>query len=182
METTRDLIYWRTARGEFLKLDERLLLRRLARNIAGRFNNPTIINIGVSWGASVHCLYAGAPNTNIVGIDIDYLTRPVRGAEYLPINVNFIIADSARLKYDEPVHLVFVDGDHSYNGVKGDIDNWSPRVVAGGLMVFHDYNPQPKDAERLAGVKQAIDEWYNQAQGWREVDTTRSIITFRRVE
>jgi len=37
-----------------------------------------------------------------------------------------------------PLDLLFIDGDHSYEGVKADFDNYSPLVRPGGLIVFHD--------------------------------------------
>lgn len=39
-----------------------------------------------------------------------------------------------RLRFD----VLFIDGDHSYEQVKLDYENWSPLVVRGGLIVFHD--------------------------------------------
>lgn len=38
-----------------------------------------------------------------------------------------------------PVDLVFVDGDHSYRGAKGDILAWLPNIKEGGIMAVHDY-------------------------------------------
>jgi predicted O-methyltransferase YrrM len=37
--------------------------------------------------------------------------------------------------------LLFIDGDHSYQGVKADFENYSPLVREGGLAVFHDIVP-----------------------------------------
>jgi cephalosporin hydroxylase len=37
-----------------------------------------------------------------------------------------------------PLDLLFIDGDHSYEGVKADFSNFSPLVSPGGLIVFHD--------------------------------------------
>jgi cephalosporin hydroxylase len=37
-----------------------------------------------------------------------------------------------------PLDLLFIDGDHSYVGVKADFSNFSPLVGTGGLIVFHD--------------------------------------------
>jgi cephalosporin hydroxylase len=34
--------------------------------------------------------------------------------------------------------LLFIDGDHSYDGVKRDFEMYSPLVKDGGLVVFHD--------------------------------------------
>jgi len=40
-----------------------------------------------------------------------------------------------------PLDLLFIDGDHSYDGVKADFANYSPLVRPGGLIVFHDIVP-----------------------------------------
>lgn len=36
--------------------------------------------------------------------------------------------------------LLFIDGDHSYEGAKQDFDLYFPIVKEGGLVVFHDYS------------------------------------------
>jgi predicted O-methyltransferase YrrM len=40
-----------------------------------------------------------------------------------------------------PLDLLFIDGDHSYAGVKADFANYSPLVRPGGLIVLHDIVP-----------------------------------------
>lgn len=39
---------------------------------------------------------------------------------------------------NEPIELIFIDGDHGYEGVKEDFDIWFPKVIPGGIMAFHD--------------------------------------------
>ena len=39
------------------------------------------------------------------------------------------------------IDILFIDGDHSYNGVKKDYINYSPFVKDKGLIVFHDIIP-----------------------------------------
>jgi predicted O-methyltransferase YrrM len=34
----------------------------------------------------------------------------------------------------------FIDGDHTYEGVKADFEMYSPLVRSGGLIAFHDIN------------------------------------------
>jgi len=41
-------------------------------------------------------------------------------------------------KFKEPIEILFIDGDHSYEGVLGDIDNWAPKIISGGWILFHD--------------------------------------------
>jgi hypothetical protein len=36
------------------------------------------------------------------------------------------------------VDFLFIDGDHSYEGVKKDFEMYSPLVKSGGLIAFHD--------------------------------------------
>jgi len=36
------------------------------------------------------------------------------------------------------VDLLFLDGDHSYEGVRSDFENYAPLVRPGGLIAFHD--------------------------------------------
>lgn len=38
----------------------------------------------------------------------------------------------------EPVDLLFIDGDHTYKGVRADYESYSPLVRPGGLVAFHD--------------------------------------------
>ena len=52
------------------------------------------------------------------------------------------------------VRLLFVDGAHTYEAVKADIDAWLPRVVPGGVVVFDDY----LESKPSWGVRQAVDE------------------------
>jgi len=44
-----------------------------------------------------------------------------------------------------PVDFLFIDGDHSYEGVKRDFELWSPLVRSGGLIAFHDMRPDHPD-------------------------------------
>lgn len=42
-----------------------------------------------------------------------------------------------------PLGLVFIDGGHAYDTVLTDYRSWSPHVVRGGLLAFHDVFPDP---------------------------------------
>lgn len=37
-----------------------------------------------------------------------------------------------------PVRLLFIDADHSYEGVKADHEAWRPHLAEGALVAFHD--------------------------------------------
>jgi hypothetical protein len=53
--------------------------------------------------------------------------------------------------------FVFIDGDHSYDGVKRDIIEWYPLIKKGGLICGHDYGHS-----RIGEVKRAVDEQFGE--------------------
>ncbi|MBS1112493.1 MAG: cephalosporin hydroxylase related enzyme [Nitrospirae bacterium] len=42
-----------------------------------------------------------------------------------------------------PLDFAFIDGDHTYEGVKKDFELYGPLVRPGGLIAFHDILPRP---------------------------------------
>jgi predicted O-methyltransferase YrrM len=45
---------------------------------------------------------------------------------------------------NDPIDMLFIDGDHSYEGVRQDYINYSPLVRPGGMIVLHDcYGIEP---------------------------------------
>lgn len=60
----------------------------------------------------------------------------------------------------EEFDLVFVDGDHSYEGAKADLENWGRRVRSGGQVLVHDATPN------FPGVCKAIDGWKADPAVW----------------
>src|SRR5262249_23484856 len=43
----------------------------------------------------------------------------------------------------KPLDLLFIDGDHRYEGVRSDFEMYAPLVAEGGLIGFHDIVPGP---------------------------------------
>jgi len=73
--------------------------------------------------------------------------------EVIKGDCNIVIKDLQGLKGS--VDMVFIDGDHSYEGVKKDILNYKPLIRKGGLLCGHDYGTTVKEAvdELLPGAK-----------------------------
>jgi predicted O-methyltransferase YrrM len=57
-------------------------------------------------------------------------------------------ASRYRHRYD----YVYIDGDHSYEGVKLDYELFWPRLNRGGLMLLHDISEKGKVGEGVYGV------------------------------
>jgi predicted O-methyltransferase YrrM len=52
---------------------------------------------------------------------------------------------------DDSVDILYIDGDHSYDGVYSDLDNYYSKVRSGGLIIGDDYNEN--------GTEKAITNW-----------------------
>ncbi|MCT7955682.1 TylF/MycF/NovP-related O-methyltransferase [Laspinema palackyanum] len=76
--------------------------------------------------------------------------------------------------------FIFVDGDHTYPGVKQDILNYFPLLAPEGIMMFHDYLPVLNDQNRDAiffhhgnqepGIRQACQELMENTYGCEILD------------
>jgi hypothetical protein len=55
---------------------------------------------------------------------------------------------------DEYLDLIYIDGDHTYNGVKNDLNISYKKVKDGGYICGHDYTSQ-----MFEGVVRAVDEF-----------------------
>jgi len=63
--------------------------------------------------------------------------------------------------FDEPIELLFVDGSHEEDDVRHDWDTWVPKVVEGGVVMFHDTvwhaGPRRVVAERIFASRHVKD-------------------------
>ncbi|MCB1786254.1 MAG: class I SAM-dependent methyltransferase [Gammaproteobacteria bacterium] len=60
---------------------------------------------------------------------------------------------------------IYVDGDHSYRGVKRDIEQSVRKLKADGILVFNDYTVWSSKSAFPYGVVTAVNELVN--EGWR---------------
>ena len=112
-----------------------------------------ILEIGAAGGGTSFLLSRIAlPDSFIVSVDIDLATplrlamrawaRPrqrtlgLRRDSHSPETVREVAG-----LMGGPLDLLFIDGDHSYEGVKADFESYGPLVRAGGLIAFHDIIP-----------------------------------------
>ena len=58
------------------------------------------------------------------------------------LNINLIkntSAEAAKMFDDNSISLLHIDGDHSYNGVKADLNNYWSKIKSGGIIINDDY-------------------------------------------
>ena len=145
-------------------------------DVAETFGDKKInyVEVGAYAGGS-SCLMLQRPNTTIVSID---LGEPISKGEVLENviiyknNNNYykyiqgnsqvvetknkvieVLHNSRVLGYTNKIHVLFLDGDHSFNGVMADFVMYSDLVNVGGYIIFDDYNDSVYSPE----VKQAVD-------------------------
>lgn len=161
---------------------ERELLRDTAILVEGEFDKPTIVNIGIYMGASCYCLRVGAPHCQLYGVDINGWDKLGDTPELRRVlDMTLLQGDSREIEFDQPIHLIFVDGAHQQYIVEEDIKNWVlPHVVPGGYVLFHDAAwPKGSQFYRIAmGVSKAIELLGGE---WTEQEPVKSIRWFRRV-
>jgi predicted O-methyltransferase YrrM len=133
--------------GEFIRLDPwegELLFMLAARAKLG------ILEIGRYNGGSVFLLACANAAVPIHSIDNqpqdDARLQQLLDRASVGQNVDLIVGDSQNARYPQvgPIDLLFVDGDHSYEGVTADLRNWYDLVSVGGHIVLHDcYHGSP---------------------------------------
>lgn len=105
---------------------------------------PVIANIGAGVGTSAVAMLEVRPDAFIFSFD----TKPKPEEKTAVVKCGFdpgrvvrVLGRSDETGFYMPVDfdLVFVDGDHSDQGVLGDIETFLPKVKPGGFILFHDY-------------------------------------------
>lgn len=77
---------------------------------------------------------------------LDTFVRPIRGDSREVIK---------SWDKNERIAILHVDGDHAYEGVKADIDNYIPYLGINGIVIFDDYDSMHPD------VRKAVHELLN---------------------
>jgi len=60
--------------------------------------------------------------------------------------------------FPEKLDMLFIDGDHSYEGCLGDFENWIDHIKFGGVLAFDDYGENKHGDETWPAVRKVIDE------------------------
>jgi predicted O-methyltransferase YrrM len=168
-----------TTRGE---------LETLYRLAAELPPGATIVELGSYLGASTCFLAAGAAvnGARVVAIDMwknetmpdglrDTFADFQRNISGVANRVRILRKRTAEITAEDvqpPVHLAFIDADHSYEATKADAAVMAPYLVPQGLMVFHD-------ATTFAGVGQAVGELLASGE-WVLVGRQESLVWIRR--
>lgn len=78
------------------------------------------------------------------------------------------------------VDLIFIDGDHSYDGLLSDWRAWSPLVASGGVVCLHDSRSTPERPIDDAGSVRATSEVVRKDPAFELVDEIDSLTVVRK--
>lgn len=90
-------------------------------------------------------------------------------------------AKDALLSLPPQVDFIFVDGDHSYEGLKEDWQIVRHILRAGGIAAFHDVNSQPEVRASCEGAIQCFEELIITDPDFQLVETCESLHVMMRV-
>ncbi len=100
--------------------------------------NGTLLEIGRKFGGSTVIMASALSTGKLYSIDVVRHTEAEKNTESLSGKIVFIDGNSSKCKWEKKIDLLFIDGDHSYEGVKSDVKHFCPWVELGGYVVFHD--------------------------------------------
>ena len=152
--------------------------------------NPVILEIGIFRGEFLDYIFNNCNVGSLDGVDLfegdtcsgdqdgNNLTYYNIGKSYLELsekykntsNVKLFKSDSVAYLQSKPNNyydIIYIDGDHTYNGVKNDITNAFNKIKNGGYIMGHDYEMNMDKARTVYdfGTKKAVTEFcdnYNQ--------------------
>lgn len=75
----------------------------------------------------------------------------------------------------EPIDMLFIDADHSYQAVRRDWDDWSPYVKAGGIIALHDSR-----SLKYPGPLKLVQEISAVEVAYRNVEEVATLTVFER--
>lgn len=137
----------------------------IARYAAGR---KRVAEIGV-WHGVTTCrlLEAMAPDGTLLAIDPFPKNRFGFSSQRIIAQKTVMPFDRGRIVWlrttgakavSEPatktlsgIDFIFIDGDHSFDGLRGDWEAWSPLIAPGGLVALHDSCSTPTNNIDTAG-------------------------------
>lgn len=125
----------------------------------------TMVIIGAGPGVMLLAAREGGLEFPILLIDIQttlYAQTHLQMAG-LESHIMYLVSDSSTVGRDwqGDVDFLIIDGDHSYNGVKADLDAWLPHVAHHGTVFIHDYDATGTrfaNQERYPGTADAISD------------------------
>lgn len=99
------------------------------------------------------------------------ITRAGVAARVVPM---IMTSEEAASRWNQPIRLLWIDGDHRYEPVKLDFTLWEPHLVEGGILAMHD-------TIRKKGPKRVLWEDVFRSNRFQEIAIVDNITAVRKV-
>jgi predicted O-methyltransferase YrrM len=152
-----------------LNIAEGALLYKFCKKVA----DGNLLEIGRKYGGSTVLMSASLNRGHLYSLDIAMNSDVEKNVGSYKNKVTFITADSKEIEWKLPLDLVFIDGDHSYSGVKSDIKKYHKYVKDNGYIVFHDIIGKKKELYPLL-------ERFLFRKGWVEAGRADSMLVVQK--
>ncbi len=131
---------------------ERFLLFELACSVPSQ---GVIVEVGSYLGASTSFLAVGGDRRGAKVYAVDTWSNRGMSEGIRDTYAEFVTNTAAHARtivplrgestelaagFRQRIDLLFIDGDHSHEGVCADLNAWLPKVKEGGIVAFHDYS------------------------------------------
>jgi predicted O-methyltransferase YrrM len=161
----------------------------LARHAAGR---RRLVEIGVWHGVTTRRLRGAMHPQGVLsavdpfpvgrlGFSVQQHIAHREVSEVTNGHVTWLRTTGAAAACDHPhVDFVFIDGDHSEDGLLADWRAWSPLVEPGGIVALHDSRSTPERRIDAAGSVKVTNEVILRDQRFAVVDAVDSLTVVRK--
>ena len=153
--------------------------------LAGMAPRGVAVELGVYKGGSLS-VWCGARESDDLVYAVDTWAAPKwsaaesayyaqitqHGLEVTTLKVNSW--DAADLIPDD-IAFLFIDSTHNHTGFPLDFDAWMPKIMPGGVVVFHDYGSWKPDIV----VQDIVDAWHK-GSNWFALGVVGSAAAFMR--
>lgn len=101
-------------------------------------------------GAKVYAIdpFTGSAENQKPGLKIwtfdDFKNNLSRAGVWDAVAAIIATSEMAAKEWSKPIEFLFIDGDHEYEAVEKDFLLYSPHVINGGVIAFHDIMPSLK--------------------------------------
>ena len=124
-------------------------------NIYHQLQPQVVVELGVYQGGTLHFWLQNAPpNATIIGIDCLPIDEHWRTWVPSGITLDYLQGDThdpvtltglQEILRGRPIDFLFIDCDHTEEGVTRDFEMYGPLVRSGGVIAFHDIlDPDPE--------------------------------------
>lgn len=166
--------------------EEAELLQKYAEDIP---SSGICVNIGAGTGTSAVCVLEKRPDLTktFYTVDVNNHDNPFGGLlnernafdKYGMKYPNQIHGDSKEIGKswkNRKVDFLIIDGDHSVEGISGDILNWEKNLKAGAIIFIHDYT-----SPKWKPVYDVVNELLMDNKEYEFIETVKTYIVFKYV-